>query len=118
GGLLSILAGIALAVVVGSIWGRTMWMASGGPKRNVETLRKTIEQKREFARQAEAAGNPREADRLRGQIPLVQCEIERNEQLQLEANRLDLGFARNAFELIRFCGEIFLRMLFMIVVPL
>ena len=117
-GLVSILAGVLLAIGVGVVWGRTMWMASGGPDRTIEELNKTVGQKEQFARQAEAAGNQKEADRLRGQIPLVRNEIERNEEFRRQAEQAELGFARNAFEVIRFCGDVFLRMLLMIVVPL
>ena len=117
-GLVSILVGVLLAIAVGVIWGRTMWMASGGPDRSIEELNKTVGQKEQFARQAEAAGNQKEADRLRAQIPLVQKEIKRNEVFRRQAEQANLGFARNAFEVIRFCGDVFLRMLLMIVVPL
>lgn len=117
-GLAAILAGALLAVAVGWLWGRTMWMATGGPARSVEELQKTALQKERFAERAEAEGNPREAERLRGQIPLVVAELERNKALQREAEQTDHAVARNAFEVIRFCGDVFLRVLMMIVIPL
>lgn len=117
-GLVSILLGALLAIGVGLLWGQTMWMASGGPARSIEELRKTALQKELFAEQAEANGDLKEAERLRAQIPLILKKIERNQNLLHEAKRTDLGFARNAFEVIRFCGDVFLRLLMMIVVPL
>ncbi|MBN1393714.1 MAG: cation:dicarboxylase symporter family transporter [Pirellulales bacterium] len=117
-GLICILIGALLAVAVGAIWGQTMWLAAGGPERAVEELEKTARQKERFAEDAQRAGNRKEADRLRAQVPLIEKEIERNEALRREAARRPLGFARGAFELIRFCGDVFLRMLLMIVVPL
>ena len=44
-GLLFILIGIALGVVVGLTYGRTMWIASGGPDRKLAELREILLQK-------------------------------------------------------------------------
>jgi len=117
-GLACILLGALAAVAVGSIWGRTLWMASGGPAREIEELRQTAAQKERFANRAETAGDLEEARRLRGHIPVVLGKIERHEALLREARQADLGLARIAFEMIRFCGDVFLRVLMMIVVPL
>jgi len=116
--LLAILVGIALAALVGGLFGRTMWLASGGPAEALEKLHKTIEQKERFAQQARQSGDLEEAERLEGHVPEIQEEIERVEDLQKKAARADLGTAKLAYELIRFCGEVFLRMLFLIVIPL
>jgi len=117
-GLLSILVGIVLAVVVGLVWGKPLWMASGGPTRHIEELEKTARQKQRFAQQAAAAGNRTEAIRLNAQIPVIRQEIERMRGLQRQAEQTDLTVERNIFTIVRFCGDIFLRMLFAIVVPL
>ena len=117
-GLLCILIGIILAICLGLLWGRTLWLASGGPARHIEELAATAEQKQRFAQQAESAGDLKEADRLRAQIPLIREEIERNESLRRQAEQTDLTLERNVFEIIRFCGDVFLRMLMMIVIPL
>ncbi len=116
--LLAILAGILLAGLVGGFYGRTMWLASGGPEKKLERLRVTVEQKKQFAAWAEEHGDPRKAQRLRDQVPVIQQEIERIEDQAAQAAQADLGTARLVAELIRFCGDVFLRMLFLIVVPL
>ena len=117
-GLLAILAGIVLGILVGMTYGRTMWLAVDGPQERIDRLQQTVEQKRAFARQAEAEGNADEARRLRGHVPVIQEEIGRLEAVRDDARASDLTTARHIAELIRFCGEIFLRLLMLIVVPL
>ncbi|OHB65675.1 MAG: sodium:dicarboxylate symporter [Planctomycetes bacterium RBG_13_63_9] len=145
-GLLCILIGIVLAVVFGMAYGRTMWLASGGPQRKLDRLGKTVEQKESFAAEAdqraekadqqarkfqeqgrpdsarelreEADARRKEADRLRSQVPVIRAEIHRAEADLREARAADLTVARNVAEIVRFCGDIFLRMLFVIVIPL
>ena len=117
-GLLVILAGILLGILLGAFYGRTMWLASGGPQRKLDRLQETVQQKQSLARQAEADDRPQEADRLRSHVPVIQAEIRRTEENQREARQADLAVARGVSEIVRFCGDIFLRMLFVIVIPL
>jgi hypothetical protein len=41
-GLLAILAGIAFGAIFGVVYGRSMWLASGGPERKLDVLNKTV----------------------------------------------------------------------------
>jgi len=130
--LLAILVGIVLGVLLGVFYGETMWMTSDLPAERLAQLRATVEQKAKFAAdedtaaaEAQAQGNAKEAQRhldeaqrLRDQIPVVQTEIRRVEALADEAAQADLGTARLIADLVRFCGDVFLRMLFLIVIPL
>jgi len=113
--LLSILLGIALGVTVGVVWGRTLWLATDGPAERLVELRRTLEQKRQFAEQADQPGERR---RLLAQAEVVATEIERTKQLASEAEQADLGAARAVATLIGFLGDVFLRMLMLIVLPL
>jgi Na+/H+-dicarboxylate symporter len=117
-GLLAILAGIVLGGCLGVFYGRPMWLASGGPQWRLQTLEKTVEQKQALAAQAEARGNKQEAGRLRGQIPIIQKAVHRAEADQRQAEQTDLSRPRHVSQLVRFCGDIFLRMLMLIVIPL
>jgi len=130
--LLTILAGIVLGVLLGVFYGETMWTASGGPAERLVRLQATIEQKAKFAEaedkaaaEAQAQGDAEkarrhraEAERLRKQMPEIREEIRRVEALADEAAQTDQGTARLIGELVRFCGDVFLRMLFLIVIPL
>jgi Na+/H+-dicarboxylate symporter len=112
------LAGIVLGAGFGAIYGRTMWLASGGPEQKLTRLHQTIEQKEALARQAEADRQPKEAQRLRSHLPLIQAEIRRTDDELRNARKTDLSTARQVAEIVRFCGDIFLRMLMLIVIPL
>ena len=87
-GLLGILAGIVLGIGFGVLYGRNMWLASGGPRQKLEKLEKTVKQKEVLATGADARGEKAEARRLRGHIPKIQEEIERTEDDKLEIERL------------------------------
>jgi Na+/H+-dicarboxylate symporter len=87
-GLLGILAGIVLGVCCGVFYGRAMWLASGGPDRELQRLRQTVKQKLVLADQAEAAGDRKEADRLRSHVPVLQEAIRKTGRDKLEADRL------------------------------
>jgi Na+/H+-dicarboxylate symporter len=130
--LVVILMGIVLGVLLGIFYGETMWKAIGGPTKELAKLRATVEQKAEFAAaqdaaaaRAKAEGKPEqarvhraEAQRLREQIPEIRDEIRRVTALADEAEQADLGAARVIAEIVRFCGDVFLRMLLLIVIPL
>ena len=117
-GLLSIFVGIVLGVGLGLLYGRSMWLASGGPEEKIDKLQKTVQQKEAFALAADADGRAEEAERLRSHIPKIQVEIDRTKALRDEAAKADLTVARYVSKLVRFCGDLFLRMLFLIVIPL
>ena len=109
------MAGIVLGGLFGATYGRQMWLASGGPQKRLDQLEKTIEQKEQFARQAEAKGNSKEARRLRSHVPRIREEITRTEVFLPETGK---AVPRVISDVVRFCGEIFIRMLLMMVVPL
>ncbi len=117
-GLVAILVGIILGGLLGATYGQRMWLASGGAEKRLKRLDKTIEQKNDFAQQAEEQGNPDEARRLRDQLPVIREEIERVEGLQAVASQSDLTVPLLVSELVRFLGDIFLRMLLLVVIPL
>ncbi len=147
-GLLSILAGIVLGVCLGVFYGRTMWFATGGPEKELKRLGATIEQKETFAGKADerarqmiqqadkaaADGLPDQsrrlreeaqrlrtkAQRFRSHVPLIEDKIDeiRKEAVQFAARHPDPTLPQYVSEIVRFCGDIFLRMLMMIVIPL
>jgi Na+/H+-dicarboxylate symporter len=148
-GLLAILAGIVLGVGFGGVYGRQMWLASGGPQQRLERLEKTIEQKRRFRREAsdkadkldqqaqkkaddglgeQAQALWTEAQRFRDRAERLQGHIDREggildairqtEGLLAEAQQTDLRVAKHVSQLVRFCGDVFLRALMLIVIPL
>lgn len=117
-GLLGILVGIVLGVCLGVFYGRTLWMASGGPQQKLDRLEKAAQQKEALARQAESEGDAKEARRLRSQVPKIQDEIRRTEDVFGRARNMDLTVPRYVMEIVRFCGDIFLQMLMLIVIPL
>ena len=117
-GLAAILVGIVLGAVLGATYGHKMWLASGGAEKRLERLGKTVEQKEDFARQAQEQGDPVEARRLRTQLPVIREEIQRIEALQAEASQTNLTVPRLIGEIVRFLGDIFLRMLLLVVIPL
>ena len=131
-GLIGILAGIVLGVAFGLAYGRTMWLASGGPQRKLDLLQQTIEQKATFAQQNEeeaeqlaAEGNRQdaqqkrqEAERLRSHVPLIRQELVQTQDVQARAAGTDHRVPQVALEITRFCGDVFLRMLLLMVIPL
>ena len=145
--LVAIIVGIVLGVFVGLVFGKAMWIASGGPEKKLAKLEKTAAQKEQFADQAaeqaataEREGKDEHAKRLRsreetlrGQIPVVEEEIERTKELiadhegKLELDngkRKDPAYARKVFaagfawELTKFVGDLFLQVLRLLVIPL
>jgi Na+/H+-dicarboxylate symporter len=136
GGLIAILIGIVLGGLLGVLYGRTMWLSSGGPQRLLAELRETLSQKPLLAEaydaQADAAAAAgrvagavrmrEEAQRLRAHIPRVQQRIDQVQQLvaQVEIDQQAglLEWPRLVWELTKFCGELFLQVLFLLVIPL
>jgi len=137
GGLIAILTGIATGCLIGVVFGRSMWIASGGLERAVVRLQATRIQKLEFAAEAtkEAAsadGKKRERLEKRAQDlknHVVQID-DRVKQYQASLEHHNLAIKENstyalqnsghlaAWELVNFCGDIFLQMLKMLVIPL
>jgi Na+/H+-dicarboxylate symporter len=116
--LSAIVAGVLLAVALGVFYGRTMWLAIGGPQQRLDRLEKTVAQKQRLADAAEAAGQAAEAQRLRSQIPVLRQTAAEARADAARAEAADLGIARVVAELVRFCGEVFLRLLMLVVIPL
>jgi Na+/H+-dicarboxylate symporter len=117
-GLIAILAGIVLGIAFGAAYGRRMWLASGGPEKKLQRLEKTAVQKDRFAQAAEQEGRADEARRLSGQAAVVRAEIAETRQVIAGLNRQELWLAGAAYGIVSFLGEIFLRLLFLMVVPL
>lgn len=112
------MAGVALGALVGIVFGQAMWLASDGADEQLRRLAETAKQKENFAERAEAKGDRKEAERLQDHLPIIEEEIGRIEALQRRQDASDQTIARYAYEIIRFCGDVFLRMLMMIVIPL
>ena len=136
GGLAAILIGVIVGAVVGVGYGKAMWMAAGGPARTLERLEKTRDQKRqrieearhEAAAAAEAGERERaerlraEARRLESQLPKIERKIRTMHALAARAARdRHAGRDRTAlvvWKLTEFAGDMFLQVLFMLVIPL
>ncbi|PQO27094.1 cation:dicarboxylate symporter family transporter [Blastopirellula marina] len=132
-GLILILLGIFLGVLLGLFYGKTMWLASEGPEKQLTRLEQTIEQKEKdaasFRKQAEQATDPqeqqrlnREAGRLEGHIPTIQTRLDalKKEVQVVEADKAagKYGLARTVWIFCEFCGDIFLQVLKLLVIPL
>ncbi|QDU97837.1 dicarboxylate/amino acid:cation symporter [Lignipirellula cremea] len=142
GGLIAIVVGIVLGALVGVFGGESMWVATGGPTEEIDKLEKTIVQKNKYAEEAEAkaaaggedaAQQAELAKELRLQIPVVQARlVEVQELAQTHADKMgrnglaqqDASYAsrmwwtETAAKMIQFAGEIFLRLLTLLVIPL
>jgi Na+/H+-dicarboxylate symporter len=136
GGLVAILVAIVVGSLVGALYGKAMWMAAGGPSEALEELEKTKVQKIELIEKAEqaaaaaaAAGDHeragslrREAQRLQEHVPKIEAKIGEMAQLQQRAAR-NRSEGRDRLELFvwkltKFAGDMFLQVLFMLVIPL
>ena len=136
GGLAAILVAIVLGVLVGTLYGKTMWLASGGPRLALDRLQETRKQKEEFAdladKQAEAAEKAgdrdkadrhrAEAEKLRGHVPAIDKEIDRVEKTHRQAEQDKAAgkyvAAGLAWEFTKFVGDLFLQVLTLLVIPL
>lgn len=121
-GLYLLLAAIVLGVLVGAYYGRRMWLASGGPKPALEKLAEIHKQKKARREEEKQAGNTAEAEHLQGQLTKIDAEIARLQTLAKEADQLEAAgvnaFPRAVFKLIAFAGDLFLRSLKLLVIPL
>jgi Na+/H+-dicarboxylate symporter len=118
GELVAIVIAMVLGAALGWFYGREMWLAGGGPATAIKELEATIAQKTEQAAALDA-DNPQEAARLRGHIPQVQARLDEAELLkrQIEQNGVSKA-AYTAWEFTKFCGELFLQVLKLLVIPL
>lgn len=116
GGLIAIVVAIILGVIVGLTYGRSMWIAGGGPAEEIVQLEATILQKEARAAEIEA-DDPAEAARLRGHIPLIEGRLPQLRQ-HVKNQPASFGMPLVAWEFTKFCGEMFLQALRMLVVPL
>ncbi len=114
----AILVGIAAGALLGVFFGRSMWLASGGAEARLEKLQKTLQQKQQFIHQAELDARHDEAQRLAAQVPVIETEIRKLQTWIAETDRRPLHTAGYVMQLVRFCGDVFLRLLMMMVVPL
>lgn len=121
-GLYLLLAAIVLGILVGTFYGRRMWLATGGPQAAIEKLAEIQEQKQSRLKEDEQAGKKAEAETLRGQLTRIDAEMMRLKALATEADRLEQakanGFPRGVFKLVLFAGDLFLRALKLLVIPL
>jgi len=136
GGLVAILISIIVGGLVGVYYGKTMWMAAGGPKEAIEEFEKTKDQKLELAEKAqvdaakatEDGDDERaielrdEARRLEGHVPKIEAKIRDTAQLRDRAAQdREEGsdwLALIVWKLTKFAGDMFLQVLFMLVIPL
>jgi len=114
----AILIGITAGVLLGTAYGRSMWLASGGAQRRLEKLQRTLEQKQQFQQQAQREGRSGEAARLAAQVPVIESEIHKLRSLIAQTDPSQLRLAHHTMQFVSFCGELFLRLLMLIVVPL
>ncbi|NIP86377.1 MAG: cation:dicarboxylase symporter family transporter, partial [Planctomycetales bacterium] len=115
GGLLAIIVGIVLGALLGGFYGQPMWVAGGGPEELLHQLEATRQQKEEFAAALDRS-DPPEAARLRGHIPQIDARIAEVQQQQAAAAPSTLAYA--SWEFAKFCGELFLQVLKLLVIPL
>ena len=116
--LLLILTGAGLGILVGLLFGHDMWLASGGPSARLDILSRTLEQKAEAIDAALAEEDVREARRLEEHLPKIRAERKRVENLAAETATKNLGGYLAAWQVIRILGDVFLRALMLVVIPL
>ncbi|MDH3717691.1 MAG: dicarboxylate/amino acid:cation symporter [Planctomycetota bacterium] len=116
-GLMAIVMGIVLGGLLGYFYGKPMWLAGGGPAELLERLEATRQQKEEFAAEV-AESDPDEAARLRGHIPQIDARIQEVQNEQQQAAQASSLLAYALWEFTKFCGELFLQVLKLLVIPL
>ena len=117
-GIAAILVAIMLGVLLGVFYGEPMWIASGGPDREVDRLNEIKHQKLTaielLADEASAEGALPQEVRLRGQIQQIEERI-----AQVSGKDRTVGaWAGIAWELTKFIGDLFLQVLKLLVLPL
>ncbi len=131
-GLVGILLGMLLGGLLGAVYGRQMWIAAGGPQAKIQRLERTVQQKEKFAAEAQrraeqmaAEGKPDAARHLdaqaahwRSQVGAVRQEIANVQAVARQAEQTDQRIPLAVWEIVRFSGDVFLRALKMMVIPL
>ena len=132
-GLVFILIGIFLGILLGLVYGKTMWLAADGPQTQLVRLQKTIEQKQQDAARMEAEAEATddaqvkqrlqaEAEHVKGHVPTIQARVEELETLveEVEADKAAgrLSVAHSVWIFSEFCGDLFLQVLKLLVIPL
>ncbi len=114
GALIAIIVATILGVIVGLFYGEQMWIAGGGPAKELERLEATLAQQ---AARADAmdAKDPQAAKRLRDNVPKIN---ERIDEVNALAGQPTNALAYFTWEVTKFCGDIFLQALRLLVVPL
>jgi len=142
GAIVAILVAIVLGVLLGLLYGEPMWIASGGPARELERLDEIKQQKLstpeailELAEQHATAGDSVKADQLREQasqahrrlpqqIETIDQKIDRITAKQQQGREmvkkepLRIATASIVWELTDFIGDLFLQVLKLLVIPL
>lgn len=116
--LVATLGAAVLGAALGALYGESMWLASGAAPARIARLEQTIAQKQRFAQAAQAEGRPAEAQRLRAQVPVLRREIQRLDAAWRQTQRHGREPARCFGSLIRLMGNLFLRLLLLVVLPL
>ena len=116
GPLLAIVIAIVLGVVVGLGYGKQMWRSGSGPAAEIARLEATKLQKEQLASAIESEDSA-EAARLRGHLPQID---ERLKEVRREAEEHPGGRIGPlvVWELTKFCGDLFIQALKLLVIPL
>ncbi len=117
-GLVAILVGAGLGAAFGVGYGESMWLASGAAQVRIDQLQQTSLQKQRLAQAAEQEGKPAEAQRLRAQLPVLRREMQRIDAAWRKAQHDGIEPARSIAALIQLAGNLFLRLLLLVVLPL
>lgn len=132
-GLILILVGIILGILLGLLYGHQMWLAAGGPQRLLTRFVETVDQKQEdaarYRERAAQTDDPeraqrlmQEAERLEGHVPQIEARIENLEALasEVEADKAAgrLALPHTVWIFCEFCGDLFLQVLKLLVIPL
>lgn len=116
--LLLILTGAGFGVFCGLFFGHDMWLASGGPAKRLVRLEETLLQKEAAIAAALEQDNVQEAKRLEAQLPIIRDEQQRLDTLAQAAGARGLAGYLAAWHVIQFMGDLFLRALMLVVIPL
>lgn len=112
-----LLLGLAAGVIVGVLFGESLWRAGGGPAERHAALQAELE--RLDKRLSEDPPLPAsQLSALQAERQRLASEIARLEALRAEPPGPWDPFLRGASQLIQLCGQIYLRLLTLIVLPL
>lgn len=107
-----LLAALVLGALVGSIFGQTMWLASGGAEKRVDLIQKALAQ---LPPAADGKAGPA-AERAQAHL---QTELEETRQLIAARDKAGAPWwAGPAAKFLKFFGDLFLQLLKLLVLPL